>query len=556
MDTQKSASSLPSIRTLARDLAKSQNTPSASTATERGAASPKVSKPISEPVIAGAGESRIYQAPTAKNIPVPPPAALPPTPKLVEKKEMAKPKAPEPGLRPISGPKSVGSTTIVVDNEDAASATIIRDTKSNRFRLFPAIGTSLSTWFSDIKEKYFTKKAPKYTVPDTTTRQGVIQKATSQTGKIATFDHTSLHARIREREDRTLPKTPTTTWTANTEPGFPLLEAPEGVAISNVQVVPRKSFRTETPPPAPAVTIPVAPKPVEEPAPATNRATTIVERPTPIVVSETEPVVPTATIESTDTRPEPEPEPEPNSLPETPVETDVDSPHTAKEWLFAINTNLISLSVATLVLCIGAVSAVGYFWYKSTQNAIEIVTLPNHPTYLEAPLQILSVEILGRDTIWREVVENQNQSGPDVLLLALATSPSGEVLLPVPTVVAGLDFKTTASFTRSLDALYFGSLRKTTPFILLRATDAATALGGMLDWEQTLYTDIEPMLALQAGATDPTATFTDLVVAGADARALVDTSGTVRLIYNLPKKNIIVITTSKEALQEILATVK
>jgi hypothetical protein len=550
MDTQKPTSALPSIRTFARDLAKSQHTPTASTATGESAAPAKASKPVSEPTIAGAGESRMYQAPTAKNIPVPLPADPLPTEKIVEKKEVIKPKAPTPGLRPISGPKSAGSTTIVVDNEDAASATIIRDTKSNRFRLFPAIGSSLSAWFSDIKEKFFTKKAPKYTVPDTTTRQGVIQKATSKTGKIATFDHTSLHARIREREDRAVPKTPTTTWTANTEPGFPLLEAPEGAVISNVQVVPRKSFRTETPTPSPVVAAATVPEPVTEISVPTNRTTTIVDQPTTIVVSETEPVVP---ITST---PIEEPTPEVISVPEVRSDTTANRPHSAKEWFFAFNTNLISLSVATVVLFIGVASAVGYFWFKSAQNAIDIVTLPNHPTYLEAPLQILSVDILGRDTIWREVVENQAQSGPDLLLLALATSPSGETLLPIPTIVAGLNFKTSAAFTRSLDALYFGSLRKTTPFVFLRVTNPATALGGMLEWEESLYSDLEPMLTSRELSADAATTFTDVIVGGVDARALIDESGNIKIIYNLPKKNVILITTSKEALQEILTTVK
>jgi hypothetical protein len=569
MDTPKPASDLPSIRTFARDLAKSQN-PSPADAKSGNSASRAASKPVIEPTIAGVGESRKYQAPSAKNVPapepqkpVPAPVVVADTPKPVPKPAI-KPKVFETGLKPLSAPKSVSSATIVVDNEDAASATIIRDTKHNRFRLFPAIGTSISGWFKEMKERYFTKKAPKYTVPDTNTRQGVIQKATSKTGKIATFDHTSLHERIRERENRALPKNPTTTWTANTEPGFPLLDAPEEPVVSNVQILPRKSYRVE----APVVPAPVVPPVIEvgetetteEPVSGFDQARENTEVPSPApVITRVEPALPTP-IPPKPAQNEPLPEPEPEPIAPTPAPQPVAAREehggAVRAWLFNVNTNLISLGVASFVLFVGAISIVGFFWFKATLHTIDIVTLPNHQTYLEAPLQLLSVPSLTRDAMWSEIIENQNQSNLDLLLLALATSPSGEALLPVPAVAAGLNLKTSSHFTRSLDALYFGSYKKSTPFIFLKVTDASTALGGMLDWEQDMYTDLKPMLKTESRSVASGATFTDVIVDGVDARALVDTAGQVVLMYNLPKHNAIIITTSKEALQEILTTVK
>ena len=135
--------------------------------------------------------------------------------------------------------------------ENTGGATIITDTKKDRFKLFPAIGESLKNWFKELQKNHEEKKKPKYTVPETTRRKGVIQKATSQTGKITTADHDSLQEKIRQRLQKEIvgfgneTKEDHVTWTPNTEPGFPLLEAGDNTGISNIQIVPRKNFYTK-----------------------------------------------------------------------------------------------------------------------------------------------------------------------------------------------------------------------------------------------------------------------------------------------------------------------
>lgn len=133
--------------------------------------------------------------------------------------------------------------TFIVENEDSAAATIITDTKHNRFKLAPAIKSSLSGWFNSKKDSYKASKIPKYTVPETTLRKGVIQKATSNTGRLAASDFSSIHERIRNRKEKESQQKITTTWSANTEPGFLLLENSSNNVV-NVQATSRRSFRT------------------------------------------------------------------------------------------------------------------------------------------------------------------------------------------------------------------------------------------------------------------------------------------------------------------------
>ncbi len=134
--------------------------------------------------------------------------------------------------------------TFFAENEDSAPATIITDAKHDRFKLIPAIKRSIKSWFTSKKDNYQAKKIPKYTVPETSRRKGVIQKATSITGKLATSDFSSIHERIRNRNENEKKNNPPTTWSANTEPGFLLLEEPEAPSVTNVQMVSRRSFRT------------------------------------------------------------------------------------------------------------------------------------------------------------------------------------------------------------------------------------------------------------------------------------------------------------------------
>src|SRR3989338_6695969 len=163
-----------------------------------------------------------------------------------------------PSLKPIAPTKK--DPTIIMDNEDAAAATIITDTKHEKFKLIPAIIKSISDWYLAKKQDYKAKKIPKYTVPDTTRRKGIIQKATSKTGKFASSDFSSIQERILERKANAAAKAlgddePDTIWTANTEPGFALLAETTTQKISNVQMVARKSFRAtpteEVPKPEP-----------------------------------------------------------------------------------------------------------------------------------------------------------------------------------------------------------------------------------------------------------------------------------------------------------------
>ena len=160
MASQNSTSQkIPAIRTYASDLEYTRGNQTESTDKESAKKIPTPSvipeKPKALPKI------EHFIVPTSK------PVAIPPAPKKVEVKKaepitITVPKVEEdvPTIKPLPPLSSLHNqgkkptlpniadldsknTTFIVDNEDAASATIITDTKRDRFKLVPSILASL-----------------------------------------------------------------------------------------------------------------------------------------------------------------------------------------------------------------------------------------------------------------------------------------------------------------------------------------------------------------------------------------------------------------------------
>ncbi len=174
----------------------------------------------------------------------------------------------------LTGPSH--GVTVGDEAEAANEATVITDIKRSKFSLTAAIGKSMSGWFQNKKDTLSGKNKPKYTVPQADRRKGVIQKATSMTGRTSTADHAEVLKRLRANKQSagvvpvTTPKVVASepTWTtAETKPdtdkkstnNLPVtIVTPEAAPQPAVIIAPQKiAVVIPTPPPTPApVTLP------------------------------------------------------------------------------------------------------------------------------------------------------------------------------------------------------------------------------------------------------------------------------------------------------------
>lgn len=94
-----------------------------------------------------------------------------------------------------------------------------------------------------------------------------------------------------------------------------------------------------------------------------------------------------------------------------------------------------------------------------------------------------------------------------------------------------------------------------TPFLILKVTDRATGIAGMLQWEQKLPRLFDTMFgtAITAGLSPQTKT-RDVIIAGRDARVL-EIAPNIGIAYSFADQSTVVIAGSRTALEKIISTI-
>jgi hypothetical protein len=432
----------------------------------------------------------------------------------------AKPKKITPDMR--------GDEIITIEN-DQSGATIITDTYSDRFKVAPSIFSSLQTWWKNHQKMRKQRKAPKYVVPETERRKGIIQRATSHTGKVATSDQASLRDQILARSAAPAPTAdePTTTWTPNTETVWPLLEAPEDEMvpqITNVQVTPR--LRTVA---APAPVVPPAPVIEFVPPPIPVTAPIVTPPPTEVAPEVPGPSAWPPAFADTTTEasiPEPEVEKEPAQ-----TEPEVETPRVSDRRL---NTNLLSLSVVgTIVIVVAAV--VGLRAYLSVPPP--------------APAPVYSGIVLATPTILSPLPTIDHVTIMNALSVASDTKalPATEFFfknddgaVAAPLILTALNSGIDQSLAQGARTIVFGWYEKTRPFIIIKITDRASSWGGMLKWEVALPSTLSPYFTFPENINSA---FIDRRIMQYDVRLLTDKTGNEHLAYGFIDDSTLIITT-------------
>jgi len=487
---------------------------------------------------------------------------------------------------------------IVIENDEAdIEGHIIRDTKKNRFNLFTAIGASLNKWVQNFKQRQIEKRKPKYSVPDSTHRKGVIQRATSKTGKVTSFDTQSIQERVREREAKIKPRIPETVWTPNTEPGFALIEGahtePETPATpkpptindltpTNVTVEPRKSVHAknlpiiqnhETSPTTPEEDTPpkiqtpvsghnIPPAKTIEPNSRIATAFTLNSEAPKNVTSETTPdpvsppsypPAPETTEPRLETKPSiipvdsidaenSEPTPKPSPLSSRQRVTSPNQNRGFKKWLLLENTNRQSLAISILLIVVLIIGAVIFSITNRQIKNLETTYSYNYKNLIEAPLQPISYTGQSRQELLTLIRQNVTQSGYPLqqLVLTADQGTTGNQTGPLDpgSVMLNLGLQPSPSQNLNIAEIYFGSINQR-PFIIMRSTNFNSALGGMLAWEGSLYREILDLLDLKATSQGE---FRDVVLGTIDTRIFRDTTdGSEIFVYGIVDRRYIII---------------
>lgn len=437
----------------------------------------------------------------------------------------------------------------VIRTNIESDATVITDTKQNRFKLIPSIITSVDAWFKSITT-FKKKKVPTYTIPEASRRKGVIQKATSQSGTVFTADSGTLKEQIRLRRIEEANKRkfdvdsevdePETTWSPYTDVGYNLLDAPESEQkkaldrTENVTVAYRENIATvPIPAPEPVVfAMPPIPETVEKEAPSLE----IPSPPKQVVIESIA-------------------EQEKIKLPvEEVIEEPVEEEYKQQPESFTekVNTNTLAIIILGSIVAVVLILFTGRIFIQYISNSMESET-----SNINAPEAIMSSTTLNTLTLTQANVNNlaiqiadRTPDTNDQIAEFVIVSQNGAVISP-SNIFSTLGFSVVSSLHRSLTDMRFLSTNSTNDILLLKFIDEDTVRGGMLIWEQNLANDMNSIFDLPPSLTDNN--YSDITVAGVDVRVL-ENNEEIVLLYGIIDENTALITTDESYFVTIIET--
>lgn len=441
------------------------------------------------------------------------------------------------------------------------SATVITDTKHKRYSLTGALVGNFSQWYTEQKKNLTGENKPKYTIPEADRRKGVIQKATSQTGRTSTADHADVLARLRTaRKNNQQPVQTPVTATSNTPPVWETAIAETAIVISEPK---RQPTTVVTPQPVseiePVITTPIIPA-VSKSAHIKIPVNTTLNRTPPTsqpAVSATRikisPTIPSFSQGVTAQK---------TLAPVTPLlsTAEVVSVPTIERSSAPVYATLIqqtapvarrSIEIPRSVYIVTA----GFFVLGSIAGLFVLFkpeTIPNPITSTRTlPEDIKSAPDSTKEPILVTTQEDiimalNNQTSEDISLreVNLLSTVTGSPLSP-PEFFTTFGATLPLSFVSAINQIRVGMYRGE-PWIVLVVSDAPTGQGGMFAWEQTIQSDLKSWFGKGTQATnqDIARGFTDSIIDGRDVRLHKGDPSGYQILYGFINTNEILITTT------------
>jgi len=447
-------------------------------------------------------------------------------------------------------------------------STIITDTISDRFQLFPSIIKAIKDWFRKLQVNRRHKKIPTYTIPETERRKGVIQKATTKTGTIFTADNETIKERIRRRqraENTNEEDESETTWSPYTDTGYNLLEAPDDEpVVQNVTVAYRKIPRFVTPPKVAPEPLPidVVDKPpvikethhIPPPEVITPAASPVADVIEPIESTwgsvQTEESIPPVSdaVADMDQQPAAEQTPEFVTDPETErVPESEEAPEVESETVTHNATNTLSLMtlasiVGVILLFFGVRTIISYI----SEHRAETEPIVVAHTFAQSdinPIVVTPADV--KD--FREILLTTTESGPAGVTEMPVLAPDNTELSP-SYIFSLLNFRTTPHFTQSLTNVRFVTVNHNQPALVLRFTDTDEVRGGLLQWEPMMIKDFASLYDITEDKILP---FTDEAIDDYDVRIL-KIDDVVVLVYSVINDSTAIIAHTKADFSQIV----
>ena len=594
--------SLDAMRTFARDVAREQGEtaqPVGDSEVSKDSSVPHVAKPAKGPKQEKKPAKKASPVPPPKppKIPKPPapkPAAIPKPPapkkdsepkpppkpkeeqksktkakqippfhelqKAVKEDIKAETKATTPKPEPTKKKKGITAS------KPAGGGTIITDNKKSRPAFFTELKRSITNWFANLKKATKPKKDNTYSVTKTERRKGVVQKATSKTGTIFTADRETLQKQIKARQRAEKNEHDDLSWSPYTEPGYALLEGEETEStdprVQKVAVVP-KTQNVPKPVIKSTEKIPELQKKTEQEK-IEREADAIEATKAPVKAKAAAPAeAPMEPAPEASPVAVPAPEPVPDPLEEvddfdtvTEESSNEETPEVREEDAWNLDdislkdTNTLALVLVGMVLGLGFIGFMLYSIFSGSDESTNLDTrAPIVSLYQDANLNTITLETLTFNeltTAFNASVLSTQAGGTHEYVFLNAKQDA----VPPSVLIDILRTQADDGFRNIITAVRLIRTDDGERALLLTSTDRVGALGGMLDWEDSLLADVLPILDI-TDVPPNAGSFVDQQVDSLDARVLIF-DDRVLLLYALVNETDVLIATDSSLLDTYL----
>jgi hypothetical protein len=141
-----------------------------------------------------------------------------------------------------------------------------------------------------------------------------------------------------------------------------------------------------------------------------------------------------------------------------------------------------------------------------------------------------------------KAIEAQKSATESLIEINFLTN-AGVTLSPAD-LLQVLDADVLFDFRSTLTEVAIGTYRET-PWVVFTVSDKNTAFGGMLDWENYLYSDLAPILTTKSGLSRNR--YEDGIIDTIDVRILKNADGSEAIVYGFTNYNSLLITTNTTA---------
>jgi hypothetical protein len=230
---------------------------------------------------------------------------------------------------------------------------------------------------------------------------------------------------------------------------------------------------------------------------------------------------------------------------------------------------IIVIGVAAVLGILAGIFTISRMSTNSGEEQAPPTSTPSIPSFLSTTAQIAVPLSSSKNDLMTALINAKDAAPSDIVqFYPVRGEPSKSNPATVEEILDVMNFAIPGSFSRSLgNTMMIGSVMTNAkePFIIFRSNTFDVAFAGMLYWEPQMSEDLAPLfgepvkktLAPLTNAKAPhSAFFTDALRDNRSIRILYDEAKNERIIYAFVNRSTIIITTSTEALAEILRNLK